>query len=92
MNDDKTVTVTIAGNSISVSPDPVKPKKNQDKVKWECATGPFTIDLPSESIEGKQNGSTYVGMSKTFPTVEKIKYSVSAPGAETLDPEVDVQP
>jgi len=89
---DKKVTVTITGRTISVAPDPVQPKVNQDKVKWECDTGTFTIKLPGESIPAKQEGSKFVGTSKTFPTVEKIKYSVSAPGADTLDPEVDVQP
>ena len=88
---DKKVTVTISGGSISVDPDPVKPQKDLHKVKWE-SDGKFTIDLPGHTVNYKQEGSKYIAVAGHFTKVEKHKYSVSAPGAETLDPEVDVQP
>ncbi|MEK6374398.1 MAG: hypothetical protein AABO58_17055 [Acidobacteriota bacterium] len=89
---DKKVTVTITSRTISVHPDPVQPKKEQDKVKWECDTSAFAIDLAGQRIQSRPEGSKHVGMSNTFSKVEKLKYTVSAPGADPLDPEVDVQP
>ncbi len=86
----KSVTITVSGSSITVNPDPVKPKKNQDNVTWECAQQ-FSISIQGSTIQSQQQGNRYVGSSGTFPTVEKIKYSVTV-GSNELDPEVDVQP
>ena len=88
---DKKVTVTVSGSSISVSPDPVKPKKATDNVKWESDKS-FTIDLPGYTVDYRMEGAKFVGVTGTFPTVEKLKYSVASPGATDLDPEVDIQP
>ena len=87
---EKKVTITVSGNQITVDPDPVQPKKNQDNVKWEC-NQQFSVSLQGNTIQGQQQGNKYAGSSGTFPTVEKIKYSVTVGGNE-LDPEVDVQP
>ena len=88
---EKKVTITVSGSAISVDPDPVKPKKNQDNVKWECDQQ-FSISMQGNTIQSHQDGSKkYVGASGTFPTVEKIKYSVTV-GSNELDPEVDIQP
>ena len=91
MPDDKKVTVTVSGGRIAVSPDPVKPQKGVHKVKWE-SDNQFTINLPGHSVQYKTEGSKHVAFAGTFDTVAKHKYDVSSPGAETLDPEVDVQP
>jgi hypothetical protein len=88
---DKKVTITVSGGSISVDPDPVKPKKATDNVSWECDQS-FTIDLPGFTVNYRMEGSKFVGVTGTFPTVETLKYSVSSPGAADLDPDVDVQP
>jgi len=88
---DKKVTVTI-GSTISVNPDPIQAKKNQDKVQWESTTGQFTIDLPGHTITYKQEGQKYIGLSGDFSTVGTLKYSVSASGKPVLDPEVEVVP
>ena len=87
---DKNVSITVSGSQISVDPDPVQPKKNQDKVKWQCDQQ-FSIDLQGSTLQSSQNGNKWSLTSNTFPTVEKIKYSVTVGGNE-LDPEVDVQP
>jgi len=89
---EKKVTVTVSSGKIAVDPATVQVHKAQDNVKWICDTSAFTIDMPGFTINYKQEGPKYVGVSGMFPTEGKIKYDVSAPGAETLDPEVDVIP
>lgn len=89
---EKKVTVTIASGEISVDPTSVQVKKEQDNVKWVCDTSQFTITLPGFTVDYKQEGGKYVGVSGSFPTLGKIKYDVSSPGAATLDPDVDVIP
>ena len=89
---EKKVTVTVSSGRITVDPTSIQVHKAQDNVKWTCDTSQFTIDLPGFTVSYKQEGGKYVGVSGTFPTVGKIKYDVSSPGAETLDPEVDVIP
>ena len=89
---DKKVDITVSGSTISVFPDPVQPKKNLDKVKWECAQQ-FSIGIQGSTLQSSQNGGNgkWTATSNTFPTVETIKYTVTSGGNE-LDPEVDVQP
>jgi len=91
---DKDVTVTIGG-TISVNPDPVVLKKNNDKAKWVNDNGTeFGIVLPSgydQPVCGAQ-GNKYVCTSKTFGSVGVIKYTVTSPGKPDLDPEVEVVP
>lgn len=89
---EKKVTVTVAAGQISVDPSSVQVKKTHDNVKWVCDTSQFTVDLPGYPINYRQEGGKYVGVSGTFPNVGKIKYDVSAPDAETLDPDVDIIP
>ena len=89
---EKKVTVTVSSGQITVDPTSIQVHKAQDNVKWTCDTSQFTIDLPGYTVNYKQEGGKYVGVSGTFPIVGKIKYDVSSPGAETLDPEVDVIP
>jgi hypothetical protein len=89
---EKKVTVIVSSGQISVDPPSIQVKKAHDNVKWECDTGQFTIAMPGYAINYKQEGKKYVGVSDNFPTVGKIKYDVSAPGAKTLDPDVDVIP
>jgi len=89
---EKKVTVTVSSGQISVDPPSVQVKKSQDNVKWVCDTSSFTINLPGYTVNYMQEGSKHVGVTSKFPTVGKIKYDVSAPGAETLDPDIDVIP
>ena len=87
---EKKVSISVSGSTISVVPDPVQPKKNQDTVKWECDQQ-FSIEMQGSTLQSSQNGNKWSVSSNTFPTVEKIKYNVVSGGNE-LDPEVDVQP
>ena len=91
---DKKVTVTI-GSSISVDPDPVILRINNDKAKWENDNGtPFAIVLPSQYPQptcGAQ-GSKYICTSQTFSATGTIKYTVTSPGITDLDPDMDVVP
>jgi hypothetical protein len=89
---EKKVTVTVSAGNITVDHPRIEVKKAQDNVKWICDTSAFTIDMPGYTINYKLEGTKHVGVSGTFPTEGRIKYDISAPGAETLDPEVDVIP
>ena len=89
---EKKVTVTVSSGQISVDPPTIQVKKAHDNVKWVCDTSSFTINLPGYPVSYKQEGNNHVGVSDTFPTVGNLKYDVSAPGAETLDPDIDVIP
>lgn len=89
---EKTVTVTIQAGKITVDPESIQVKRAQDHVRWVCVTGEFTIDMPGFTIDHRKENGKHHGVSGTFPAVRKIKYNVSAPGAETLDPDVDVIP
>jgi hypothetical protein len=89
---EKKVTVTVSSGRITVDPPSVQVHKAQDNVKWTCDTSQFTIDMPGYTINYKQEGKKYVGVSGTFPNEGKIRYDVAAPDAETLDPDVDVIP
>ena len=91
---DKKVTVTI-GSAISVNPDPVVLRVNNDKAKWENSDGTtFGIVLPAgypTPTCGVQ-GTNYVCTSETFGTVGTVKYTVTSPGKPDLDPEADIVP
>jgi len=89
---EKKVTVTVSSGQISVDPPSIQVKKSQDNVKWTCDTSAFTINLPGYTVSYKEEGGKHVGVSTSFPTVGTLKYDVSAPGAETLDPDIDVIP
>jgi hypothetical protein len=89
---EKKVIVTVSSGQISVDKPSLQVHKAQDNVKWICDTSEFTIAMPGYAITYKQEGGKHVGVSGTFPTLGKIKYDVSAPGAETLDPDLDVIP
>ena len=90
---DKKVQVTI-GSSISVDPQSIQVKKNQEKVTWVNDAGTeFSIaieghDAPSCQLQGKK----YVCVSKEFAADGVYKYSVSSPGKPVLDPEIEVIP
>lgn len=90
---DKKVTVTISG-SISVNPDPVTLRVNNDKAKWESDGTPFAIVLPTglPTPSCGAQGNKYVCTSQTFGTVGTVKYTVTSPGIPDLDPEADIVP
>ena len=91
---DKKVSVTI-GSAISVSPDPVQLRVNNDKAKWENDNGTqFSIVLPSQypTPQCGAQGSKYVCTSDTFGSVGTIKYTVTSPGVPDLDPDMDIVP
>jgi hypothetical protein len=94
----KSVTVTIGG-SISVSPDTVPVKKNQDTVLWEGTSATeFNIVFqgsgePTVSCS-LQNGKwtcTAGPFQNTGNSNRRVKYNVTSQGKPTLDPEVEVQ-
>jgi hypothetical protein len=90
---DKKVTVTI-GSAISVNPDPVQLRVNNDKAKWENDNGTeFGIVIsgyPAPTC-GMQ-GTKYVCTSQTFGAAGSIKYTVTSPGKPDLDPEIEIVP
>jgi len=91
---DKKVTVTIA-STISVNPDPVVLRVNNDKAKWENSAGvEFGIVLPAgyPTPTCRREGSNYVCISQTFGTVGTVKYTVTSPGKPDLDPDAEIVP
>jgi hypothetical protein len=91
---DKKVVVTI-GSSISVDPDPVVLRVNNDKAKWVNDAGiPFAIVLPAghHTPAGGREGSSHVCTSQTFGAVGKVKYTVTSPGLPDLDPDAEIVP
>lgn len=91
---DKKVDVTI-GTSISVNPDPVVLRVNNDKAKWVNSAGtPFAIVLPSgyPTPSCGAQGSQYVCTSQTFGSVGTVKYTVTSPGIADLDPDAEIVP
>lgn len=89
---EKKVTVTVRSGQISVDPESIQVQKGNDHVRWVCDSNEFTIDMPGFKVSHLQENGKHHGVSGTFPTLGKIKYNVSSPGAETLDPEVEVIP
>ena len=86
------VTVTFTNGQISVNPDPVKPKKNDDTVNW-AGRVQFTIQgLPGGDIVATGSGSQWSASAGPFSTVTTYKYNVAATGYPTLDPEIEIQP
>jgi hypothetical protein len=89
---DKKVDVTI-GDTISVSPESLQLKKDLEKVKWESDGTPFSIEIPGyPAPECRAHGKKYECVSRTFPSVGKIKYNVSSPGKPVLDPDLEIIP
>jgi hypothetical protein len=94
-----TVTVTIKGNSIKVSPDPL-PVANNSDVEWVGDDGTeFTIVFPHGGGSVKSSGKNGSGkhfcssdkFSNTTPTVKTVKYTVVS-GSTELDPDLEIQP
>jgi hypothetical protein len=90
---EKKVSVAVGG-SISVSPDSIQLKKNQDNVKWVNDAGTeFGIEIPGyEAPSCRAEGGKYVCVSTTFPNTGTIKYNVTSPGKPTLDPDLEIIP
>ncbi len=96
MPNDKFVQINGSGDQISVSnPNVHISKNNADQVKWTNNLG-VTATVAFE--DSPFNTSSYsVGPHGTTPSgpatkVGTYKYSVSAPGHQTLDPTVIVDP
>ena len=90
---EKKVSVTV-GSAISVNPNSIQVKKQQDNVKWTNDAGTqFGIDIPGyPAPQCRVEGNKYVCVSGSFPTEGTIKYSVTSPGVPTLDPDLEIIP
>ena len=87
---EKKVPVTVSAGQITVDKPSVQSHKDTGQRQMDRTTSQFTINMPGYTIQvqtGRRQVRRRIG---NFPTVGKIKYDVSAPGAETLDPEVDI--
>lgn len=96
------VTISINSGIITVDNKHVKVKVKSEKVTWKCHDGTFSIifntkggvSLPPGSNPTTTNsGSVWKAEAGPFPT-ENVTYSyqIEAPGATTLDPEIEVIP
>jgi len=88
------VQVSFSGRTISVDKQKVKIKKNNDTVEWSGGQS-FAIVLPDQTIQAKQNGSQWLASAGPFgneATNPPIKYDITAPNHDDLDPEIEVLP
>lgn len=91
---DKSVSVTI-GKSISVDQPSMKVRKHVEKVRWVNEAGTeFGIVLPAPhpAPVGRKEGHRYVCTSEFFANEGVIKYDVTSPGVQTLDPDLEIIP
>ena len=84
-----TVSFNSSSKTISVSPDPVKPKKNQDGVTW-TGSQQFKIKYQGNTHTATGSGTNWTVVVGTFNTLETIKYDVTSNGYSDLDPEIEV--
>lgn len=90
------VKITISGGRITVDKNKVKVKKGSEAVTWKCDTQTFNIvfkpgsDWPNPTTSPQ--GGKWVAETGPFPTETTYSYGITAPGAEPLDPEIEVIP
>jgi hypothetical protein len=88
----KDVKISFSGRTITVDKDKVQAKQNDDTVLWS-GDGQFSIVLPSGAVTAAQiNSKKWQATAGPWSAVGTIKYDVTAPNHDTLDPEVDVIP
>ena len=87
----KDVKVSFSGRTISVDKHKVEPQVNNDTVDW---SGPkqYTIEMPGKTIPATSSGGQWVASAGPWNTKQHIKYDISAPDHDTLDPEIEVVP
>ncbi len=91
------VTVSTQNKKISVNQDKVGVSiKNAERVTWTCSDGDFQIDFQSgihpANPRTTESGGVWQATSGPFTTKTTIKYGITAPGCDPLDPEIEVFP
>ena len=96
------VTISIKGGIITVDKNKVQAKAKSEKVTWKCHDGTFSIifntkggaSLPPGSNPTTTNsGGVWKAEAGPFPTPNvTYSYQIEAPGATTLDPEIEIIP
>ena len=96
------VTISISGGTITVDKNHVKVKAKSETVTWKCHDGTFSIvfntkggaPLPPVSNPTTTNsGSVWKAEAGPFPTANvTYSYQIEAPGATTLDPDIEIIP
>ncbi len=95
------VKISITGGVITVDKNNVKVSKAaKEKVNWQCHDQTFTIESkpgksPAFTVPATQQGAKLwtaeLDLSNE-PVGTIIAYSISAPGATTLDPDIEIVP
>ena len=88
----KDVKVSFSGRTISVDKKKVQPKLNDDTVDW---SGPqqYTIVMPGgQQIPATQQGGQWLASAGPWNALQNIKYDITAPNHDTLDPDIEVVP
>jgi len=93
------ITVTIQGGVISIPSNQQKVQvsiSGKQVVTWICRQQTFTIEpKPGSSFDGPttdQTGNVWKAQLGPFTAQGSLFYKISAPGATTLDPEIEVVP
>jgi len=93
------VTVTIQGGVISIPSSQQKVQvsiSGKQVVTWICQQQTFSISpKPGSSFDSpttNQNGNIWKAQLGPFTAQGSLFYNISAPGATTLDPEIEVVP
>ncbi|MDP9191262.1 MAG: hypothetical protein M3P06_06115 [Acidobacteriota bacterium] len=88
---DRVVRVTLKDGLPVPDQDPVKVKKDNQKVRWS-ADFDFKITVDGYTdIKYSSGGGEYSAKSGVFSTVKQYKYTISAGGVEN-DPVLDIEP
>jgi hypothetical protein len=88
---EKVVRVTMRDGLPVPDQDPVKVKKDNQKVKW-AADFDFQITVDGYSdVTYSSGGGQFYAKSGAFGTIKQYKYTISAGGVDN-DPVLDVEP
>ena len=88
---EKVVRITMQSGLPVPDQDPVKVKKDNQKVRW-AADFDFQISVDGYTdVSYSSNGSEFSAKSGAFSTIRQYKYTISAGGVDN-DPVLDIEP
>jgi plastocyanin len=90
------VKITISGGTISVDKNKVRVKKGTETVTWKCDDQTFNIVFKPGSEwpnpPTSEQGGKWTATTGPFPNTGTLSYGITAPGAKSLDPDIEIIP
>jgi hypothetical protein len=90
------VKITIENGTITVDKSKIKVKKGSETVNWKCSDQTYNIVFKPGSEwpnpQTQEQGGKWVAESGPFPNTGSLFYGITAPGAKSLDPEIEIVP